>query len=166
MSNQTLSKEILKKTVQYQLRQFHHDNRYYVDVVALSIPNRMKHITLHLAKYSYDISKFHQDRQISKSFVDAFIIIVSAANLLKIELANLDITKEANANILNEYLKNLSILSKACEAYDHFENHPYHSKWIEAIQNLYLAFIKESLDLDEDIFDKANLRLDEIEAKA
>lgn len=85
---------------------------------------------------------------------------------LKIELADLKIDNQFNdlTVFLDEYLKNLATLSKACESYDHFEKYSYHDKWNEAIRNLYLSFILQSSVMDIDIVDEANKRLDEVDS--
>ena len=158
--------ERMKKIVKYQIRQLEHDKNYHADIVAFSLPKRMTHITLHLAKYAYEIARVVESNKLSKSFIDAFVIIVSASNLLKIELADLKIDNQFNdlTVFLDEYLKNLATLSKACESYDHFEKYSYHDKWNEAIRNLYLSFILQSSVMDIDIVDEANKRLDEVDS--
>ena len=85
---------------------------------------------------------------------------------MKIELSDLQVDNQSNNSpiFLDEYLKNLATLSKACESYDHFEKYSYHDKWNEAIRNLYLSFILQSSVMDIDIVDEANKRLDEVDS--
>ncbi|QCR86440.1 hypothetical protein FEF33_11410 [Moraxella osloensis] len=159
-------KERMKNIVKYQIRQLEHDKNYHTDIVAFSLPKRMTHITLHLAKYAYEIAKVVEHNKSSKSFVDAFIMVVSASNLLKIELADLRVDSQSNDSpvFLDNYLKNLATLSKACESYDHFEKYSYHDKWNEAVRNLYLSFIIQSSVMNIDVIDEANKRLDEVDS--
>lgn len=166
MNSIVSDKERMKKIVKYQIRQLEHDKNYHADIFALTLPKRMTHITLHLAKYAYEIAKIAESNDVSKSFVDAFIMVVSASNLLKIELADLEIDSYSNDEpvFLDEYLKNLKTLSKACESYDHFEKYSYHDKWNEAVRNLYLSFIIQSSVMNIDIVDEANKRLDEVDS--
>lgn len=93
-------------------------------------------------------------------------MVVSASNLLKIELADLRVDSQSNDSpvFLDNYLKNLATLSKACESYDHFEKYSYHDKWNEAVRNLYLSFIIQSSVMNIDVIDEANKRLDEVDS--
>ena len=166
MNSIVSDKERMKKIVKYQIRQLEHDRNYHGDIFAFSLSKRMTHITLHLAKYAYEVTKVAESNNISKSFVDAFVMVVSAANLLKIELSDLQVDNQSNNSpiFLDEYLKNLATLSKACESYDHFEKYSYHEKWNEAIQSLYLNFILQSSAINIDIVDEASKRLDEVDS--
>lgn len=150
----------------YQVRQYEHDISYHADIVALGLVRRLTHVALHLSKYAYGISLPRHHEKFRKDYTDAFVMIVSGANLLDIDLS--EINKRNNfveGGFLSNYLYFSSIFSKSCESYDHFEKHSFHQSWEESICNLFELFEQDSIQHNISLVKDANKRLDEVESK-
>ena len=150
----------------YQVRQYEHDISYHADIVALGLVRRLTHVALHLSKYAYGISLPRHHEKFQKDYTDSFVMIVSGANLLDIDLS--EINKRNNfveGGFLSNYLYFSSIFSKSCESYDHFEKHSFHQSWEESICNLFKLFEQDSIQHNISLIKDANKRLDEVESK-
>lgn len=72
----------------YQRLQLKHDAVYHSEILALGVSRRMTHVALHLIKYlGYLSSLPDSEPENRRAFIDAFIMVVSASNLLGISLA-------------------------------------------------------------------------------
>jgi hypothetical protein len=151
----------------YQRLQKKHDEAYHHEIFVLGVSQRMKHVVLHLVKYldllfSLPVSSLENKR----AFIDSFIMIVSASNLLGISLAGSLSTVEVNSfdeNFINEYIKLLSGLAKACEATDHQEDYPIRAMWNKNIQRFFLLLVHEAISRDISILEEASQRLASVE---
>lgn len=150
----------------YQVRQYEHDISYHADIVELGLVRRLIHVALHLSKYAYSISLPRHHEKFQKDYTDSFVMIVSTANLLGIDLS--EINKRNNfveGGFLSNYLYFSSIFSKSCESYDHLEKHSFHQSWEESICNLFELFEQDSIQHNISLIKDANKRLDEVESK-
>ena len=148
----------------YQVRQYNHDISHHADIVALGLVRRLTHVALHLSKYAYGISLPRKNKKFKKDYTDAFIMIVSGANLLNIDLSEVETYNDfVDGGFLSNYLYFTSIFSKSCESYDHFEKHSFHESWEQSICSLFKLFELDSIENDIDIIKIVNDRLDEVE---
>lgn len=76
--------------IQMQLLQKEHDASYHEDIVVLETQTRLKHLTLHFSKYAARLAgaKGLPDlrEKLEKTLTDTFIIALSAANVLNLDL--------------------------------------------------------------------------------
>jgi hypothetical protein len=166
MSDKLISTEELNA---YQLLQMKHDEIYHHEIIALGISRRMNHITLHLAKYlgilfSLPVSAAENKR----AFIDSFIMIVSASNLLGISLAKelvIDGINYIDGNFIDEYIRLIAELAKACEATDHQEDYPIRATWNKNIRRFFFLLVCEAHTRNISILEESSRRLDSVEIK-
>jgi hypothetical protein len=151
----------------YQLLQMKHDEIYHPDILSLGVPRRMNHVTLHLVKYlgalcSSSVPLLEKKR----AFVDSFIMVVSASNLLGIPLSrclNGEKLECATNGFISSYINVLSKLAKACEATDHQEDYPIRAVWDGSVRELFRLLICESEDYGVNLLDDCSQRLASVE---
>ncbi|MEH6667761.1 MAG: hypothetical protein V7689_08400 [Psychrobacter sp.] len=165
-----------EKLGMYQIKQYEHDLLYHADIVALGMVRRLTHVALHLSKYAYGISLPRNTERFKKDYTDAFIMVVSASNILSMDLSasnilSMDSSEHEDSDeylcdsFLSNYLYLSSIFSKSCESYDHFEEHTFHASWKESTYSLFKSFEKDSFERDIDLIRLANERLNNVETK-
>ncbi|MBD2204899.1 hypothetical protein H6G33_04435 [Calothrix sp. FACHB-1219] len=166
MKSSRISVEILND---YQLLQMQHDKIYHYEIVALGISRRMNHIVLHLVKYLGILSSMPaSSRENSRAFIDSFIMIVSASNLLGISLAKEVFSNKINygfGNFIDEYIHIIAELAKACEATDHQEDYPIRATWNKNIIKFFLLLIREAESRNISIIEESSRRLVCVEMK-
>lgn len=153
----------------YQRLQMRHDEIYHQEIVALGVARRMNHITLHLVKYLGILASTPVLAEENKrAFIDSFIMIVSASNLLEISLVkHLDCDKinHIESNFIDEYIEIISQLAKACEATDHQEDYPIRSTWNKNISRFFLLLVHEAQSRNISILEESSRRLASVEMK-
>jgi hypothetical protein len=153
----------------YQYLQMKHDEIYHHEIVALSISKRMSHITLHLVKYLGILSsKPVSSAENHRAFIDSFIMIVSASNLLGISLEKELSTNDINYtayNFIDEYIGLLAQLAKACEATDHQEDYPIRATWNNSILRFFFLIAHEAGLRNISILKESSQRLASVESK-
>lgn len=150
----------------YQVRQYEHDISYHADIVALGLVRRLTHVALHLSKYAYGISLPRHHEKFQKDYTDSFVMIVSGANLLDIDLSEINKHNDfLEGGFLSNYLYFSSVFSKSCESYDHFEKHSFHQSWEESICSLFKLFEQDSIQCNINLIKNASKRLDDVESK-
>ncbi|WP_207714278.1 hypothetical protein [Scytonema sp. UIC 10036] len=166
MSNQLISTEELNA---YQRLQMKHDEIYHHEIIALGISRRMNHIALHLVKYLGILSSLPVSApENSRAFIDSFIMIVSASNLLGISLAKelvIDGINSIDGNFIDEYIQLLAELAKACEATDHQEDYPIRSTWNKNIRKFFFLLVREAHSRNISILEESSRRLASVERK-
>ena len=166
MSNKLISTEELNA---YQRLQMKHDEIYHPEIVALGISRRMNHIALHLVKYLGILSSLPVSAEENRRvFIDSFIMIVSASNLLGIYLAEELVIDEINyidGNFLDEYIWLLAELAKACEATDHQEDYPIRATWNKNIRRFFFLLVREAHSRNISILEESSRRLAAVEIK-
>ena len=166
MSNKLISTEELNA---YQRLQMKHDEIYHPEIVALGISRRMNHIALHLVKYLGILSSLPVSAEENRRvFIDSFIMIVSASNLLGIYLAEellIDGINYIDGNFINEYIRLLAELAKACEATDHQEDYPIRATWNKNIRRFFFLLVREAHSRNISILEESSRRLASVEIK-
>lgn len=159
-----------------QARQREHDIRAHQDIYYLSYPDRMKHLSFHVAKYAGRLAVRNiSDAEFARTLVDAFIISLSAADVLRIDFSDALNNKvkidqcpslvdfglalrdqDHKAEGLSDwYFRKIAYIAgrmaKACESLDHMEPIPYREVLSEAAIDLcqvtIIAAAIRSLDL-------------------
>src|SRR6266851_3703861 len=150
-----------ERLIDLQRLQRDHDLRAHEDVFYLPYPDRIRHLTFHVAKYAGRLAKQPVTRaELSRTAVDAFIVALSAADVLKvsfgaamaswadprahrtlIELGRaLSVGDDARGDIHQWYFRALADIAgrmaKACESLDHMEPVPYREVLSNAVIDL------------------------------
>jgi hypothetical protein len=175
-----------------QWEQLQHDQVYHPEILALSVADRMKHMTLHFTKYTGQIAanlvERNEDRM-NRVLVDSFIIVLASANSLQLDLgrrlreggvppdANLgvigaDVGHTAGrpeapdaAWLLREYATCGGKLAKACESIDHLESFPFRDAMQTEILALCRLLLAETFRRGFDLQAAVRERLDGVERK-
>lgn len=134
---QAAAQEVHRELYRLQWDQFRHDESYHREIARLPMPERIKHLVLHLAKYAGGLAEAIEsgnEDKAEKSLLDAFIISMSLANVLNIRLdASLTVEdfflasgRHANSpyDFLTQYVMAVGRASKAIESLDHVELYP------------------------------------------
>jgi hypothetical protein len=173
-----------------QTAQREHDVKAHKDVYFLPNQDRIKHLTLHIAKYAGRMSRKEvTKREVAATLVDGFIITLSAAECLGIELSaslgellsldqhsdlkslGLDLSKSEGIGLdFNDwYFRKLADtagrMSKACEALDHIESFPYREVLSSAAVDLCRTSLIAAAILDVNLDTAVRERWREIESK-
>ncbi|USG61457.1 hypothetical protein NBZ79_00515 [Sneathiella marina] len=161
-----------------QKEQLEHDSIYHKDICSLSVQQRMNHYALHFAKYAgYFVEALHSEDQekFNKAAVDSFIIALSTANTLNVDLGS-SLPELAKKRCLKEFetkshssktkpsfifsfVEIVGKLSKACESVDHLESYPFRKEMIKCIQEILLATLNQGPILKINLPDEARNRL-------
>lgn len=163
--------------IQLQQRQYLHDKDFHPDILGLSTADRLKHFTLHNAKYAARFAA-EEDSEDSKVFLatltDAFVIILATANTLlqRLELDKMgsspkELSREnMTLSFTRRYLSQVGKMAKACESIDHLEAFPFR----EAITDANLALVKlvweESSRRNVDLIQAYAKRIDDVESSS
>ena len=172
-----------------QRRQHEHDLRVHQDVFYLPYPDRIRHLTFHLAKYAGRLAREPVTAaEVSRTIVDAFIVALSAADVLKINCATamakwadpgahrtlielgraLSVGDNAPGNVPERYFRALADIAgrmaKACESLDHMEPVPYREVLSTALIDLCRATLTAAAPLDLDLMTEIPQRWQEIES--
>lgn len=181
----------LKTLSSLQARQRKHDVRAHQDIFYLPYPERIKHLTFHVAKYAGRLANPHPPKDIvHQTLVDAFIITLSATDILKINLAEA-VQKRVGAGSCNDLsqlgrlllqadgepaepvlwcLRVLATIAgrmaKACESLDHMEPVPYRSMLTESVIDLCVSTIEASYLFNVNLKEAVHKRWSTIEAES
>ncbi|MBD2304216.1 hypothetical protein H6G17_01595 [Chroococcidiopsis sp. FACHB-1243] len=166
MLKQLISTEKLNA---YQRLQMEHDKTYHHEIFVLDISRRMNHIALHLAKYLYPLFSLPLSApENQRAFIDAFIMVASASNLLGIPLSIdlvIDDLGNTSATFINTYIQLLAELAKGCEATDHQEDYPIRATWNKTIQKFFSLLVREASLRNISLLEEATHRLASVEKK-
>jgi hypothetical protein len=154
---------------EYQRIQWKHDELYHPEILYLGPVRRMSHVALHLMKY---LGSFVSSPSLTlvetKAFIDSFIMVVSASNLLDISLSEYwshNELQDSSEGFITTYVKLLSKLAKACDAADHVEDFPIRQVWIESISQLFLLLLHKAENDRIDLISDSCKRLKQVEDK-
>lgn len=115
---------------EFQRLQYEHDVRSHWDIVCLPSQDRLKHMVLHFAKYVGRLAGSIDKRSIESTLVDTFIISLTTANALNVNLSAKcsfpsAATEVDQVTVHRKFLIGLAKatgqMAKACEALDHVE---------------------------------------------
>ena len=128
----------------YQARQLKHDRTYHREIWSLGVSRGMKHVALHLIKYLANLSALPvSSNENKRALIDSFIMIISAGNLLNFPFcAVLDVSSSPSEETLDdsfvdEYIRLLAEMAKACEATDHQEDYPIRAVWNRNLKSFF-----------------------------
>lgn len=129
-----------------QFAQFEHDEKYHREISRLPVQDRLRHMTLHFAKYAGRLLDGPSGADFRKTATDTMIIAISCANIL-----NGDLTKKKVASGIDlshgAFVKRLAIsagrMAAACERLDHLEDFPFRT----TLEDEALIILAASLDL-------------------
>lgn len=111
-----------------QLAQFEHDEKYHREICRLSTQDRLRHMSLHFAKYAGRLLDDPSDADFRQIAVDTMVIAVSCANILNVDLLG-KFVPFAGKLAQPEYTRRLAIaagkMAAACEKLDHLEDFPF-----------------------------------------
>jgi len=132
--------------ITFQHEQLRHDEIAHKDILCLPVHARIKHMVLHLAKYSgrFVEAREMQDYGLMKhTVVDSWVIVLASANMLNLDLARFLIDEQEPEDCLTsvvakfvsrfslyespfdlaqfELAKIAGRMAKACESLDHME---------------------------------------------
>src|SRR6056297_3094640 len=84
MENQGLKSGLCDSTIlEWQRDQYVHDQRNHFDILSLHKQDRLKHYAMHMAKYAGRVARgATETKPIERTFVDALLVSLSAANTL------------------------------------------------------------------------------------
>ncbi|MBW4538980.1 MAG: hypothetical protein KME43_07505 [Myxacorys chilensis ATA2-1-KO14] len=159
----------IEKLDSYQRLQLRHDKIYHPEILLLRVAERMNHIALHLTKYLgalYSLPNSAVENR--KAFIDSFIMVVSASNLLGILLSESlesDEVTDTAETFIKGYIQILSEIAKACEATDHQEDYPSRRILNRNIRSLFTLLLCEAASRNISILDEASHRLVSVERK-
>jgi hypothetical protein len=168
-----------------------HDERAHRDVYYLSYPRRLTHLTLHLSKYAARLgAAVVEPRILSRTLVDTFIIALSAAELLRLDIHRslrakevepdgCDDLLEVGAQIASCYPGSESVvdwcfrqlatqagyLAKALESLDHLEALEYRRMMEESVTEVLTMSLVAASRLKLDLAELVPKRWAEFEAR-
>lgn len=129
-----------------QFAQFVHDEKYHREISRLPVQDRLRHMTLHFAKYAGRLQDDPTSSDFKKIATDTMIIAISCANILNVDLT----TKKPGVGMdaaRGAFVKRLAIsagrMAAACERLDHLEDFPFRSTLTDEA----LSILATSLEL-------------------
>lgn len=109
-----------------QRDQYAHDMRNHFDIVSLHKLDRLKHYGLHFAKYVGRLARDNEEpKSIESTFVDAFLVSLSAANTLHQDLGREKFEfgqAQKQLDPLRTFADAAGRFADACEKIDHLED--------------------------------------------
>ena len=104
-----------------QKRQYQHDLKNHLDILSLPRVDRLKHYGLHFAKYAGRLARGSAEvKSIQETIVDAFLVSLSAANVLNQAFPEVGVDNTSKCTDL-EFIDFSGRFADACEKIDHLE---------------------------------------------
>lgn len=107
-----------------QRAQHDHDLKHHFDILSLSRADRLKHYGLHFAKYAGRFARGSAEPKTrAETLVDAFLVVLSAANALNQALPEVG-DKQCSSASLSDlvFTDQAGRFADACEKIDHLED--------------------------------------------
>ena len=170
-----------------QRAQLRHDEAYHQDILVLDTARRVKHMTLHNAKYSGRFIAAEEDgdaQLFAATLTDAFVIALATANIFAQNLSKTlpeDKTDSLGLVELGQGLANQEAptgsfsrrdagiageMAKACESLDHLEDYPFRSRLLKANAELTQILIREAAIRQIDITASYKARIMDVESRS
>ena len=164
--NQTeMIKSMKEDALSLQWKQLEHDKFYHADVMALSTAGKLRHMTLHFAKYYGSLlTTLNEPEQYNKILVDSFIICLASANILNISLSQ-ELSDLDTKHFMFDYATTVGRLAKSYESIDHLEAYDFRNNFKKDIVNMFFIVIKELAEKNINIKEAYRKRMSEIESK-
>lgn len=124
--------------LEWQRDQYEHDMRNHFDILSLHKQDRLKHYAMHFGKYAGRVARgAKEEKPLSRTFVDAMLVCLSAANTLH---QRLDYTpNKSNESFFVRLTDAQGRLNDAAEKIDHLE--PFVEQAILANQDILNALL-------------------------
>jgi hypothetical protein len=174
-----------------QWGQLQHDEIYHKDIVRLPVGDRLRHMTLHIAKYLgviVEALETRDDMRIGATLVDMFIIDLASANAL-----NMDLGREVAAgrtqtfdnlvelgiaiatelgrpddddgmSLIRRIAHHSGRLAKACESLDHLEAFPFREVLRDNVLGLFKVVVAEASLRQINLVERSSARLRAVES--
>jgi hypothetical protein len=114
----TTSSELLE----WQRDQYEHDMRNHFDILSLHKQDRLKHYAMHFGKYAGRVARgAKEEKPLSRTFADAMLVCLSAANTLHQRLAYSP--NASNESFFIRLTDAQGRMNDAAEKIDHMENY-------------------------------------------
>lgn len=178
------AKDIL---IQLQIEQQKHDIKAHKDIYWLPTSERIKHLTLHIAKYAGRLSDDQLNAaEYDKTLVDIYIILLSAADTLSIDLSEKidgignpgehadlsglgaslggQIIGESQGWYFRKLVSTAGKMAKACESLDHLEDFPSRQVLETSIVDLCVTTLAIAAIVNCDLAARINDRWMEVES--
>ncbi len=155
--------------------QLQHDKAYHSDIWCLTVQTRIKHMVLHLAKYSSQltVASIKNDAlTCQKNLLDTVIICTSISNILNVsiyeklaaqftlvstrvselpaELSTFLNRSDNDLEAICEFSSKVALLCKAIESTDHFEAYQSRDVIVNAVESLWVLSLQELNHIDPD----------------
>lgn len=170
--------------IRLQQEQLRHDKLVHRDILSLSAALRCKHMVLHFAKYVGALSQYPDDEKLHRVLVDTFIIAMSLANTLNVDLTArirevhgvrsydelAQRTRNTAANVPYETFVALAHatgdMAKACESLDHVEEFDVRGTLERGVVQVTCIVLAAFRMLGQDFFEQIRVRWEGIERKS
>jgi hypothetical protein len=151
-----------------QWEQFEHDEKYHREIARLTVQDRLKHMSLHFAKYAGELFAGPSEGKFRRLVTDTLIIGISAANTLNIRLA--DIVGKADSSNASDFDRKLVVaagrMATACEKLDHLEDFPFRPHIAGEVVKIIDAALAVFMDKGWDVPTTIKDRLAPVKAKS
>lgn len=161
--------------LELQRHQHAHDADYHPEIVSLPTADKLKHMTLHNAKYAARFLESElsgDDELFRRTLVDAFVISLATANALTQRLAKHAVGistnggKENSVAFTRRYLEQTGRMAKACESIDHLEPFPFRETIASANARIAGLIRETAVQRSFDIVDDYRARIAQVEEKS
>jgi hypothetical protein len=148
-----------------QIEQFDHDETFHREIARLSVQDRLRHMTLHFAKYVGRLLYAEDSDQ--QVIVDTFIIALSSANILGIHLSP---SETAPSQSRQDFVARVGVaagrMAAACEKLDHLEDFPFRQTLRDGVVDIAAAVMGYSVLHQLDLPKLVRKRLANVRGKA
>lgn len=173
--------------LELQRHQNRHDAAYHPDIMFLDTASRMKHMTLHHAKYTARFLMADEDGDdglFARTLTDAAIISVATANIFAQDLRKVFQGEAAKNNTLLElgrklaqtpktdlrfvrrYIEQTGAMAKTCESLDHLEDFPFRKTLLAANETMFSLLVETAAERHLDLAHLYRQRLQDIESNS
>lgn len=182
---------IREQLLELQWAQLKHDEAYHKDVVILPLAQRIKHMALHNAKYTgyfIDAVDAGDETRMTKTLVDAFIIVLASANTLNQDLGREldDVSAETRSIVelgaqlrtslprqdtdplwlVRAFARCNGQLAKVCESWDHLESILFRDQMKSCNFSLLKVVLAEATARGIDLANAYTTRIREVETRS
>jgi hypothetical protein len=174
-----------------QWAQLKHDESYHKDVVIMPLAERIKHMALHNAKYTayfFDAIDETGDAKLTKTLVDAFVIVLACANTLNQDIG-VDLGAEAEKRVsfqslgatlgetigrdeadrywfVRNFARHTGRLAKVCESWDHMESIVFRDEMRQCNLELLRIILAEAGARQLDLAESYRSRMRQVEGRS
>ncbi|MEC9068127.1 MAG: hypothetical protein VX569_12700 [Pseudomonadota bacterium] len=150
-----------------QFAQFEHDEKYHPEISRLPVQARLRHMTLHFAKYAGRLNEELTEAEFERLVIDALIIGISCANTLNIDLSKVGgaISPTQRGDFARQITVCAGQMASACERLDHLEDFPFRPTLAEQVLQIISASLGVFCSNDWSPVEKMRERLAPVKAK-